>query len=57
MFCNRVVLKLEMYKSSSIDASLVVRVWITFLGVKNEESCGGDLLFTSWCINLAISNL
>ena len=42
-----------MYKPCSIDASLVVRLYITFMGVKNEENCGSNLLFTSWCINLA----
>ena len=33
-----------MYKQCSIDASLVVRWCITFMGVKNKENCGGNLL-------------
>ena len=46
-----------MYKPCSFNASLVVRVFTGFIEVKNKENCGGNLVFTSWCINLAISNL
>ena len=55
--CLKQALNLGMYKPCSIDASLVISLCITFMGVKNEEHRGGNSSFTSWCINLAISNL
>ena len=37
-----------MYKPCSIDASLVIRVYTTFITVKNQEHWVSNLAFTSW---------